>query len=496
MKFLQQIGRSLMLPVACLPLCGILMGIGYLLCPASMQGGEVTGVLPVTGFFLVEAGGALIDHIAVLFAIGVGVGMSDDHNGTAGLTALISWLIVTSLLQDDFVTLLQPSLAEQPVELLPFQQIENPFIGILTGIIGAECYNRFKNTKLPEWLAFFSKRRSTVIVTGFVSLLAAAVLFFVWPILFEMLVRLGKGIAGMGAAGAGIYVFLTRLLIPFGLHHALNNVFWFDTIGLGDLTHFWAGDTSADVSWSLGIYMSGFFPCMMFGIPGAALAIIHSAKEKKKKYVTGIMASAALCSFVCGITEPFEFAFLFCAPMLYLAYAFLYGVFTYVAAVCGFRAGFSFSAGATDLLFSASMPAAQNTWMILPLGIAAFVVFYLVFRFMISRFSLPVPGNEPDEDDEDEIAGPEEKNGQTQGSKIAGVDIDAVLVAVGGKENIVHLDNCATRLRLELKDTGLVNDNALKSAGAKGVMKIGGSGLQIIIGMKVQDVADALKGRI
>ena len=169
----------------------------------------------------------------------------------------------------------------------------------------------------------------------------------------------------MGAVGAGIYAFLNRLLIPTGLHHALNNVFWFDTIGLGDITNFWAGKTSADVSWSLGMYMSGFFPCMMFGIPGAALAIDPHSKRQQEKIAIGLVASAAVCSFICGVTEPFEFAFMFLAPVLYVIYALLYGIFTFITVSLGFRAGFSFSAGATDLLFSASLPAAQKTWLII-----------------------------------------------------------------------------------------------------------------------------------
>ncbi|ORT99282.1 PTS system, N-acetylglucosamine-specific component [Anaerovibrio sp. JC8] len=490
MKFLQKIGKSLMLPVACLPLCGILMGIGYLLCPASMQGGEITGMVPTIGMFLVKAGGALIDHIALLFAVGVGVGMADDQNGTAGITALVSWLIITTLLQADFVKLLLPSIADQPAALLAFHKIENPFIGILAGIIGAQSYNRFKNTDLPEWLAFFSRKRSTVIISGLISILVAAVLFFVWPILFGALVSLGRGIADMGAVGAGIYAFLNRLLIPLGLHHALNNVFWFDTIGLGDLTHFWAGHTDADVPWSLGIYMSGFFPCMMFGVPGAALAIIHCSNNKRRKYVVGILASAALCSFVCGITEPFEFAFMFCAPMLYVAYAALYGIFSYVTALVGFRAGFSFSAGATDLLFSASLPAAQNTWMILPLGFAAFVIFYLVFRVLILKFNLPTPGNESEAVDEAEETREEKAVGNNM---VEGMDIASILEALGGKDNIITLDNCATRLRLELKDTSLVDEKKLKTAGAKGVISLDNSSIQVVIGMKVQKVADALR---
>ena len=254
------------------------------------------------------------------------------------------------------------------------------------------CYNRFKNTQLPDWLSFFSGKRCVAIVSGVVSIIASVVLLFVWPVIFGALVALGEAIVSLDAVGAGIYAFFNRLLIPFGLHHALNNVFWFDTIGLGDLTHFWAGETSADVTWSLGMYMSGFFPCMMFGIPGAALAMVHTAKPAKKKVAIGLVASAAIAAFVCGVTEPFEFGFMFLAPVLYVIYALLYGIFVTITTLVGFRAGFSFSAGATDLLFSASLPAAQKTWMIIPLGIAAFIVFYVVFRFAIVKFNLKTPG--------------------------------------------------------------------------------------------------------
>lgn len=188
------------------------------------------------------------------------------------------------------------------------EKSQNPFIGILAGVIGSTCYNKFKSTKLPDWLAFFSGKRCVAIIAGVISIVVSAVLLFVWPLIFGGLVALGEGIVGLDAVGAGIYAFLNRLLIPVGLHHALNNVFWFDTIGLGDLSHFWAGETSADVSWSLGMYMSGFFPCMMFGVPGAALAMIQTAKSTKKKVAIGLVGSAALCAFICGVTEPFEFS--------------------------------------------------------------------------------------------------------------------------------------------------------------------------------------------
>lgn len=360
MKFLQKLGKALMLPVAVLPICGILMGIGYFLCPATMQGGDIEGVRNLIGLFLVKAGGALIDNMAILFVIGVGVGMSEKNDGTGGIAALASWLMMTTLLSTGFVTTIMPSIADSATKTLAFDKIENPFIGILAGIIGALCYNRFKDTKLPDWLSFFSGKRCVAIIAGVVSILASVVLLFVWPLLFGALVSIGKAIVGLDVVGAGIYAFLNRLLIPTGLHHALNNVFWFDTIGLGDLKHFWAGETSKDVSWSLGMYMSGFFPCMMFGIPGAALAMVKCAKPAKKKAAIGILASAAICAFICGVTEPFEFAFMFLAPGLYVIYALLYGIFTMVTVALGFRAGFSFSAGGMDLLFSSSLPLQQG----------------------------------------------------------------------------------------------------------------------------------------
>lgn len=485
MKYLQKLGKSLMLPVACLPICGILMGIGYALCPATMQGGEMNGFLNMLGFFLVKAGGALIDNMALLFVIGVGVGMSDDHDGTAGLAAFASWLMITNLLATGTVTTLMSSVAESVNKTLAFDKIANPFIGILAGIIGASCYNKFKGTKLPDWLSFFSGKRCVTIISGVVSIVVAAILLFVWPIVFGALIAIGESIVGMGAVGAGIYAFLNRLLIPTGLHHALNNVFWFDTIGLGDLSHFWAGETSADVTWSLGMYMSGFFPCMMFGIPGAALAMIHTAKEGKKKVAIGLVASAAICAFVCGVTEPFEFGFMFLAPALYLIYALLYGIFTVIVTLIGFRAGFSFSAGATDLVFSASLPAAQNTWMILPLGAAAFAVFYLVFRFAIVKFDLKTPGRE-DDDVEAEKKAVLSNSDYTEVASI-------ILEGLGGKGNIKTLDNCITRLRLEIKDYTLVDEKKIKSAGVAGVMRPGKNSVQVIVGTKVQFVADEMK---
>ena len=485
MKYLQKLGKALMLPVAALPVCGILMGIGYALAPAVMGAEGATSVAAYTvGFLLIKAGGALIDNMAWLFAIGAAVGLSDDHDGTAGLAGLVSFLMMQQLLSPGVVGAVR-TLEEGSVDYIAFSKIAgNSFIGILAAIIGAACYNKFKNTQLPDWLAFFSGKRSVAIVTAVVSIVVSVILLFVWPIIFGVLVALGNGIAKMGGVGAGIYAFLNRLLIPTGLHHALNNVFWFDTIGLGDLSHYWAGDTSADVGWSLGMYMSGFFPCMMFGIAGAALAMVQTAKNKKA--AIGLVVSAAICAFVCGVTEPFEFGFMFLCFPLYIVYAALYGIFTIITYYSGFRAGFCFSAGATDLVFSASLPAAAKTWMIIPLGLAAFVVFYLVFRFAITKFDLKTPGRE----DEDEEAA--EANITLANNDYTAI-AKGVLAAVGGKGNVANVDYCATRLRFEIKDHTAVDEKAVKKAGAAGVIRPSKTACQVVIGPKVQFVYDELK---
>lgn len=486
MKYLQKLGKALMLPVAALPVCGILMGLGYLLAPATMgvPGAEASGAAYTVGFLLVKAGGALIDNMAWLFAIGAAVGLADDRDGTAGLAGLVAFLMIQQLLSTAVVGTIKGiedvDAWTATEEGIAFAKVQgNAFIGILSAVIGAVCYNKFKNTQLPDWLAFFSGKRCVAIMTALVSIVVSVILLFVWPLLFGALVALGNGIASMGGIGAGLYAFFNRLLIPTGLHHALNNVFWFDTIGLGDLSHFWAGETSADVNWSLGMYMSGFFPCMMFGIPGAALAMVQTAKNKKA--AIGLVLSAAICAFVCGVTEPFEFGFMFLCFPLYVVYAALYCVFTIIVYYVNFRAGFCFSAGATDLLFSASLPAAANTWLIIPLGIAAFVVFYVVFRFAIIKFDLKTPGRE-DEDDEAAVAA----IGNGQYAEQAA----AILAAVGGKENVKNADYCATRLRLEVADSSKIDQAACKAAGAKGVITPAPDSAQIVVGTQVQFVFD------
>ena len=493
MKYLQKLGKAMMLPVAALPICGILMGLGYALAPAVMgAAGATEGFAYTLGFFLIKAGAALIDNMAILFAIGVGVGLADDNDGTAGLAGMVAYLMMTTLLNPGTVGTIAPNMIASEVNSVAFAKVGgNAFIGILAGIIGGICYNKFKSTKLPDALAFFSGKRSVAIVTAIVSIVVSAILLFVWPVIFGALYTVGNSIVSLGAVGAGIYAFLNRLLIPTGLHHALNNVFWFDAIGLGDLSAYWAGLVQGDVmangteiTWSVGTYMAGFFPCMMFGIPGAALAIIQTAKQKNRKIAAGIVGAAALCAFICGVTEPFEFAFMFLAFPLYVVYSALYGVFAAITVALGFRAGFCFSAGATDLLFSASLPAAANTWLILPLGIAAFAVFYFVFKFAIVKWDLKTPGREDDQEGEMKI-------------ELANNDFTAmaqiILEGLGGKENVTSIDHCITRLRLEVKDRLLVDEKKIKSSGASGVIRPGKTAVQVVIGPKVQFVFEEFK---
>ena len=474
MKTLQRLGKSLMLPVACLPVASIFMGIGYAIDPSGW------GANSVLAAFLIKAGAALIDNMGILFALGVGIGMSDDNDGTAALAALVSWLIVTTLLSPSVVALLK----EIPVEEVPaaFSKTQCQFIGILTGIIGANCYNRFKNVKLVDALSFFSGKRCVAIVTAGLSLIAALILFFVWPVVYNALVLFGKAIVGTGAIGSGIYAFLNRLLIPTGLHHALNSVFWFDVAGINDIGNFWAGTGVKGVT---GMYMTGFFPVMMFGLPAGALAMYHTAKDSKKKVVYGLLLAASVSSFVTGVTEPLEFSFMFLAPPLYIAHAVLTGISAFVTTLLPVRAGFNFSAGLIDWLLSFNAPMALNPLMLIPIGLVFGVIYYIVFRFMIVKLNLKTPGRE---DDDIEA----EKNvvvANDDFTKMASI----ILEGLGGKENLVSIDNCVTRLRLEIKDQSKVNEKLIKSAGVAGIMRPGKTSIQVIVGTKVQFVADELK---
>jgi PTS system, N-acetylglucosamine-specific IIBC component len=474
MKYLQKLGKSLMLPVAVLPVCSILMGIGYWIDPTGW------GANSAIAAFLIKAGGSIIDNMGILFAIGVGVGMSEDNDGTGGLAALVSWLMITTLLSPAVVGMLKGIPVE---EVAPaFGKIATQFTGILAGLIGSTCYNKFKGTKLPSALAFFSGKRSVAIVTAGMSIVASLILFFAWPAIFGALVSFGEMIMGAGAIGAGIYGFFNRLLIPFGLHHALNSVFWFDIAGIDDIGKFW-GQIEGGVKGVTGMYQAGFFPVMMFGLPAGALAMYHTAKENKKKVAAGLLGAAALSAFFTGVTEPLEFAFMFLAPGLYVVHALLTGITVAVVAALPVRAGFNFSAGFVDWFLSFKAPMALNPIYLLGIGLIVAVIYYIVFRIVIVKFNLKTPGREDDDDETKVVLA---NDNFTEVARI-------VLEGIGGKENVTSIDNCITRLRLEIKDYTKVDEKKIKSAGVAGVIRPGKTSVQVIIGTQVQHVADEFK---
>ena len=463
-----------MLPVAVLPVCSILMGIGYWIDPTGW------GANSAIAAFLIKAGGSIIDNMGILFAIGVGVGMSEDNDGTGGLAALVSWLMITTLLSPAVVGMLKGIPVE---EVAPaFGKIATQFTGILAGLIGSTCYNKFKGTKLPSALAFFSGKRSVAIVTAGMSIVAALILFFAWPAIFGALVSFGEMIMGAGAIGAGIYGFFNRLLIPFGLHHALNSVFWFDIAGIDDIGKFW-GQIEGGVKGVTGMYQAGFFPVMMFGLPAGALAMYHTAKENKKKVAAGLLGAAALSAFFAGVTEPLEFAFMFLAPGLYVVHALLTGITVAVVAALPVRAGFNFSAGFVDWFLSFKAPMALNPIYLLGIGLIVAVIYYVVFRIVIVKFNLKTPGREDDDDETKVVLA---NDNFTEVARI-------VLEGIGGKENVTSIDNCITRLRLEIKDYTKVDEKKIKSAGVAGVIRPGKTSVQVIIGTQVQHVADEFK---
>ncbi|WP_394214281.1 N-acetylglucosamine-specific PTS transporter subunit IIBC [Brachybacterium vulturis] len=474
MKFFQRLGRSLMLPVAVLPVAAILSGIGYWILTATGDEANLAGV------FFKTAGGALLDNLPLLFAIGVSIGMATKPDGTSALAGLVSWLTVTTLLSPGNVALFQ-GIEESGVNPA-FANLENVFVGILCGLIGAAAYDRFKDTELPDALSFFSGRRSVAIVSAGASLMLALLLFFLWPLVYSGLVGFGEFIVTLGPVGVGIYGFLNRLLIPLGLHHPLNSVFWFDVAGINDLGNFLDGEGTYGVT---GQYMSGFFPVMMFGLPGAALAMYATARTSRRKVAAGVLFSSAIASFFVGVTEPLEFSFMFLAPGLYVVHALFTGISMAVTAMLPVRMGFGFSGGFIDLVLGWVNPMAQNPWALPLMGVFWFVVYFLVFRAIILRFDLRTPGREQEAPDDE---GPAAATGADRHL----VTATAFLTALGGRENIVDLENCATRLRLEVSDPSLVDEAALKRAGAAGTVKPGGRAVQVVYGTSVQFVKDAM----
>ena len=479
-NYLQRIGKSLMVPVAVLPAAAILLGIGYWIDPNGWGGGS-----HVAAFFI-KAGGAIIDNMPILFAIGVAFGMSKDRNGAAALAGLVAFLVVTTLLAPATVAMIQSKdVAEVPAG---FSKINNQFIGILCGVIAGGLYNKFAEVKLPEFLAFFSGRRFVPIITSVVMMVVSFILMVIWPAIYNALVAFGEAIIGLGPIGAGIYGFFNRLLIPVGLHHALNSVFWFDVAGINDIPNFLGGQASIDAGTATigvtGMYQAGFFPIMMFGLLGACVAFVKNAKPENKNKIKSIMLAAGFASFFTGVTEPIEFSFMFVAPVLYVIHALLTCISLIISASMKWMAGFGFSAGLIDLLLSTKNPLATHWYMLILQGVVFFILYFVIFDFAIRKFNLKTPGREDDDDAEVEVT--------VSGDASYAEKALLLLPLLGGIENIVDVDNCATRLRLEVKDNTIIQASEIKKL-FPGVLTPGKTSVQVIVGPKVQFLADEFK---
>ncbi|MEE0138491.1 N-acetylglucosamine-specific PTS transporter subunit IIBC [Fusobacterium ulcerans] len=478
-SYLQKIGKALMVPVAVLPAAAILLGLGYWIDPVGWGGESVLAA------FFIKSGGAIIDNMPILFAIGVAFGMSKDKNGSAALAGLVSFLVVTTLLSPGAVGMIKGI----PANEVPagFSKINNQFTGILCGVISSALYNRFSEVELPKFLSFFSGKRLVPIISSFVMMLVSFILMYIWPAVYSGLVSFGEGISKLGPLGAGIYGFFNRLLIPVGLHHALNSVFWFDVAGINDIPNFLGGAKSiaegTAVIGKTGMYQAGFFPIMMFGLLGACLAFVKTAKPENRAKISSIMLAAGFASFFTGVTEPIEFAFMFVAPGLYLLHAVLTGISVFIAASMHWMAGFGFSAGFIDLVLSTRNPLAQGWYMLIIQGLVFFVIYYIVFKFAIEKFNLKTPGRE-----DDDVSETKETVKVTSNTELA----TALLPLLGGKENIINIDNCTTRLRLEVIDSAVIKDKEIKKL-VPGVLKPSKSAVQVIVGPEVEFVATELK---
>ncbi|MEZ6735088.1 PTS N-acetyl glucosamine transporter subunit IIABC [Klebsiella pneumoniae] len=458
--FFQRLGRALQLPIAVLPVAALLLRFGQ------------PDLLNVP--FIAQAGGAIFDNLALIFAIGVASSWSKDNAGSAALAGAVGYFVMTKAM----VTI-------------------NPEInmgvlaGIITGLVAGAVYNRWSGIKLPDFLSFFGGKRFVPIATGFFCLILAAIFGYVWPPVQHAIHSGGEWIVSAGALGSGIFGFINRLLIPTGLHQVLNTIAWFQigeftnaagAVFHGDINRFYAGDGTA------GMFMSGFFPIMMFGLPGAALAMYLAAPKARRPMVGGMLLSVAITAFLTGVTEPLEFLFMFLAPLLYLLHAVLTGISLFIATALGIHAGFSFSAGAIDYVLMYSLPAAsKNVWMLLVMGVVFFFVYFLLFSAVIRMFNLKTPGRE----DKAADVVTEEANSNTEEglTQLA----TSYIAAVGGTDNLKAIDACITRLRLTVGDSANVNDAACKRLGASGVVKLNKQTIQVIVGAKAESIGDEMK---
>lgn len=481
MKYLQKLGRSFMQVVAVMPLAAILLGIGYYIDPDAWGGNsQIAG-------FLIKAGDAVLGNLGIIFAVGVAFGLTKDNHGAAAVAGLVSFLTIITLLNPESVANLKHIKLDawkeaNAFEVTAFKAVGNGnvFIGILAGIIGSQAYDKFHAVKLPDFLAFFSGRRLVPIMASLISLIAALILLFVWPVIYVVLVNTGQSLLKMGPIGAGIYGFFNRLLIPTGLHHALNQVFWFDLVGIADINNFLKNiQESITATYHPGMYQAGFFPIMMFGLPAAAIAMFTEARPERKRYAKSLLLAGALASFLTGVTEPLEFSFMFLAPALYLVHAVLTGISVFVSAQFGWYAGFGFSAGFVDMFLSAKNPMAKNWYMLIVQGLVFAVIYFVIFKGAVKALNLKTPGRE------DVI------EGENEGFKSNASDrelAEKILVGLGGKSNIEDHTYCTTRLRLTVKDDSIVDEAVIKSTGVPGVTRPGKKNVQVIVGPQVEAI--------
>jgi PTS system N-acetylglucosamine-specific IIC component len=479
----QQLGRALMLPIAVLPVAALFLRLGQ---------PDVIGLVPLLapiGPPIAAAGGAIFSNLGMLFAVGVAVGLARENHGAAGLAALVCYLVITEgakiIIEVDPAAIAgltgqAAALAAEANKLRQLSRLSVP-AGIVSGVIAGALYNRYHNIELPSSLAFFGGRRFVPIVSGLAGLVGAFLFGHGFPVLQYGMDVVSKTVVSSGGLGLFIYGVLNRVLIVTGLHHILNNVAWqllgeYDGV-TGDLNRFFKGDPAA------GAFMTGFFPVMMFGLPAACLAMVRAARPERRKAVSGLLASMALTSFLTGITEPIEFTFMFLAPVLYGLHAVLTGLAMVIMNILGVRLGFGFSAGLIDYVLNFGL-STRPLWL-LPIGALYFAIYYGVFRVCITAFNLPTPGREPLESD-------------SESSIIASRVPRAVafVEALGGAENLVSVDACATRLRLIVENQDSVDQQALKRLGAHATVKVSTDGLQVVLGPIADQVAEEIRTQL
>ncbi|WP_148244351.1 N-acetylglucosamine-specific PTS transporter subunit IIBC [Enterobacter asburiae] len=490
-SYLQRLGKALMLPIATLPVAAILLRLGQ------------PDVFNIP--FIASAGGGIFDSLPLLFALGIAIGLAKDNAGAAALAGAVGFLVLTKA----------TAVINSSINM-------SFFAGIIAGVVAGHCYNRFSNTKLPDFLAFFAGKRLVPIVTGLICLFIAWICGYIWPSVQHGIDTFSLFVSRSGEPGWFIYGVLNRALIPFGLHYILHSVFWFslgdclkvtydaasavhniclapDVVkGLvvggavpgidgssitqiatdltrGDLNRFFAGDPHA------GVYMAWAYPTFMGGLPGAALAMYFATPKARRAAVGGMLLSVALTSFLTGITEPIEFSFLFLAPALYALHAVLAGVSMVIANSLGVLHGFGFSAGLIDFVLNWGL--ATKPWILIPLIVLFFAIYFVVFTFAIRFFKLKTPGREDDE----AATG----NSDDQSEAIA-----QYITALGGKDNLKIVDACITRLRLTLVDNSVLDEPVLKSLGAKGVLKMGTQNAQVILGPQAESIALKIRAQL